>query len=84
MLAMSKLAALAAAGDSLSSAAALKADALRVRDCRLAMMSVQARSQAMKVQSFAHSCGQGLLTCSLGGIQQHHMLTLRRPSVAWQ
>ena len=44
MLAMSKLAALAAAGDSLSSAAALKVEALRVRDRRLAMMSVQARS----------------------------------------
>jgi hypothetical protein len=41
---MSKLAALAAAGDSLTGAASLKAEALRVRDRRLAMMSAQARA----------------------------------------
>ena len=50
MLAMSKLAALAAGGDSLSSAAALKADALRIRDCRLAMMAVQASLLPRTVQ----------------------------------
>ena len=44
LLAMSKLAALAAAGDSLTGAARLKAEALRVRDRRLALMSVQARA----------------------------------------
>ena len=62
MLAMSKLAALAAAGDSLTGAAALKADALRVRDRRLAMMAVQARAPPRIASCICAQ--QGMLTCT--------------------